>query len=451
MSLNAAIAVTRFGLGAKKGEIDQASRDPQAWVKEQLIRPASLNPARGNLKTSSELIINFQSYAEQRRSSKGRDMEDAQKAFRRGSRSNLMSEIVARTAHGAETPLPVQERFVRFWSNHFTVSGRNLQTSLVAGAYEREAIRPNILGSFYDLAQAAIFHPAMLMYLDNSQSVGPNSRAGKRRDRGLNENLAREVLELHTVTPAAQYSQNDVTEFARALTGWTVGNRRLGQDRRGETVFASVIHEPGQRTVLGKRYRQSDGSQARAILKDLCQRPETARNVAFKLARHVVDDAPPQALVRRLETVFRDTGGNLKSVYDALIDVPEAWNPAPEKVKTPDELLTSAARLIGVEAVFAGDPRSVFQSFAQRPFLAPSPEGWPDTADAWLGPDALTKRIEWAGQVSQRTGGRIDSRNFLETALGARVSTETLKAVSRAESAEQALTLALMSPDFQRR
>lgn len=451
MSLNAAIAVTRFGLGARPGEIDDAAADPAGWLAAQ-VRPGSPDRfAAAGLSTSKDLLSDLQTYFEARRGGEPQFREERVSDFQRQVRRTLIAEITARTVHGAQTQAPFHERLVRFWSNHFTVSGRSIQTTLVAGAYEREAIRPNILRRFSELAEAAIFHPAMLAYLDNLQSVGPNSRVGSRRDRGLNENLAREVLELHTVTPAAGYSQDDVTEFARALTGWSVGNRRFGQDQIGETIFADMIHEPGARTVLGRRYTQDGGAQARAILQDLCIRPETARNVAFKLARHIVADAPPAALVNRLAETFLETGGDLTALYAGLVEAPETWAAEPEKVKTPDELLTSTARLLSVNAVFADDPRGVMESFAQRPFLAPSPEGWPDTAEAWLGPDALTKRIEWAGQVAARVGARTDARDLLVVALGQRASGETLQAVSRAESGQQALTLALMSPDFQRR
>ena len=451
MSLNAAIATTRFGLGAARGEIEVAQGDPAAWLKAQLRPGAAPSFPAEEMQGSKALITDLQGYFETRRGAEPRFREDLAQDFQRNLRRTLITEITARTLYGATTPASFHERLVRFWANHFTVSGRSAQTALVAGAYEREAIRPNIHGRFADLAEAAIFHPAMLAYLDNWQSVGPTSRVGRRRDRGLNENLAREVLELHTVTPAAGYSQADVTEFAKALTGWTVGNPRIGQDRRGETVFAGMIHEPGTRTVLGRSYRQPDGEQARAILRDLCARPETARNVAVKLSRHIVADTPPAALVDRLERVFLDTDGALDALYEALVTAPEAWSPEAMKVKTPDELLTSTARMMEVRAVFAGDPRGVFESFAQPPFLAPSPEGWPDTAEAWMGPDALTKRIEWAGQVALRAGTQVDARDWLVEAIGARASADTLTAIGRAESGTQALTLALMSPDFQRR
>ncbi len=450
MSLEGAIAVTRFGLGAKTGEIDEVSRDPRGWLRAQLTADSAARFIGDGLPSSKQGLTELQTYFETRR--RGEAQIDPQKveAFRMSVVKVAIGETAARTRFGASTPAGFHERLVRFWANHFTVSGLKAQTILVAGAYEREAIRPNSLGTFRDLAHAAIFHPAMLVYLDNWQSVGPGSRGGRLSGRGLNENLAREVLELHTVTPKAGYMQADVTEFARALTGWTVGNRRVGRQKMGETVFSPLIHEPGIRTVLGQRYPEDGEVQARAVLDDLCARPETAENVALKLARHIIADAPPARAVAALADSFRRTGGDLQALYRTLIDLPEAWIPQAQKVKTPDELLTSTARLIGAEAVFAGKPRDVLESFAQRPFTAPSPEGWPDMADAWIGPDALSKRIEWANRLAARMPTR-DARALLVEALGERADPDTLQAVSRAESGEQALVLALMSPDYQRR
>lgn len=454
MSIEAAIAATRFSLGARPGEIEIAARGPEDWLVSQLSPESAARFPTAGLASAKDNAAAFQSYFAERRA--GRRGEPPQfdesrvREFQRQVRQVLIAETTARFRFGALTPAGFHERLVRFWSNHFTVSGRSAQTVLLAGAYEREAIRPNILGSFEDLARAAIFHTGMLVYLDNWQSIGPRSRAGRRSGRGLNENLAREVLELHTVTPAAGYSQDDVTEFARALTGWTVGNRRIGTDRMGEPLFSTLLHEPGAKRVLGKSYRQDGAGQAEAILADLCARPETAENIAFKLARHFVSDEPSPALVQRLKARFLETDGDLMALYRTLVEAPEAWRAEPQKVKTPDELLTSTARLVGLQRVLAGAPRDVLESLAQRPFAAPSPEGWPDTADAWLGPDALTKRIEWAGKLAERSPN-LDARELMVTGLGPLASMDSLTAVARAESGTQALVLALMSPDFQRR
>ena len=449
MTVEMAIALNRFGLGARQGELSQGPQAPIEALRAQISGRTVDFPSQ-DLRPAKESLVAFGAYIQFKRGKTPKFDESKQKEFQGLVRKTTASEIGARTAFAAATPASFHERLVRFWSNHFSVSARGAQASLIAGAYEREAIRPHILGRFSDLAAQAIFHQGMLIYLDNWQSIGPKSKAGRRSGRGLNENLAREVLELHTVTPDADYTQNDVTELARALTGWTVGNKRVGKNRQGEALFSSLIHEPGARTVLGQRYSDAGGQQAQQILMDLCQHPKTAQHIAFKLARHFHSDEPPASLVARLETAFLDNDGALTPVYRALIDAPEMWEPSALKLKTPDELLVSAARLIGTDAVFAGNPRKVFESLAQRPFNAPSPEGWPDTEDDWLTPDGLQKRIEWAGRVARRSA-TIDARRIMEQGLGPLASERSMTAIARAESGEQALTLALMSPEFQRR
>lgn len=205
MTSEAAIALNRFGLGAKPGEIERLS-SPQDWLLEQIRTTPKSGPEISALKSSKEHNIVLQSYFRMRRQGRQNQAEfdeDKLQEFRRQIRRTTIAEVGARTEFGATTDAPFHERLVRFWANHFSVSGQRPQTAMVVGAYHREAIRPNILSRFSDLATAAILHPAMLAYLDNWQSIGPNSFFGKRRDRGLNENLAREVLELHTVTPSA--------------------------------------------------------------------------------------------------------------------------------------------------------------------------------------------------------------------------------------------------------
>ena len=450
MSLEGAIAVTRFGLGARKGEIEAASLAPKDWLLGQLQPNNSSHAAFKDLKPSHEIYSFSRKYKTERKKLDGDALVKASSDYGKAVRQNFYAEIKARSLYAAQTETPFHERLTRFWSNHFSVSARNRNTRLFPGAYEREAIRPRILGSFYELAASAIFHPAMIVFLDNDGSVGPNSPRGKKNKIGLNENLAREALELHTVTPAAGYSQADVTEFAKALTGWRIERRADKGRKQGHITFHKSSHEPGARTILGKRYKETEAKQALAILKDLCVRPETAQNIAHKLAVHFVSDEPPEALVAALKAEYLKTDGNLTALYKALIGSPLAWQPAAQKVKTPEELIVSAARLIGFKNVIAKRPRDTYDSLAQLPFTAPTPEGWPDKAQDWLGPDALLKRVEWANELASRMSNN-DGRSFLKSALGARLSPQTLQAVARAESGQQAFAMALVSPEFQRR
>lgn len=466
-TLEGALAASRFGMGARPGEIVGASSDPRGWLKEQIRSEAALIPAAGLKSVSETLAEQRDAYrgiaAGDGRTASEEDLRRLRDQIQESVREGLAREIDARSRHAATTAHPFAERWARFWSNHFTVAARNPRLIGLVGPFEREAIRPNMFGSFAGLLKAATFHPAMLVYLDADRSIGPNSPAGKRRGAGLNENLAREILELHTLGVGSGYSQADIIEFARALTGWTLAGPQaarmqaasVASMQSGGSMFLERLHEPGARTVLGRTYRSDGPGQAAAILDDLAAHPATARHVAVKLGRHFVADDPPGPAVERLQAVFLQSGGDMAELARAVIDLPDAWNPEQRKLKTPEELLVSAARAAG--AAEGNGPgrllreRAVHKSLAQSPFQAPSPAGWPDTADAWSGADAVMKRLEWANASARRIGSLLDPEGFLDIALGPLASARTRSAVGRAESAEQGLTLALMSPEFQRR
>lgn len=468
-----AIAATRFGLGARAGEIADAASDPRGWLERQIRPDAAVMPA-GDLSSTQQVFaarIEDAGMAGPRPAAGGDD--EAQRALQqriqREAREGLQREIEARMRHAAATPDPFAERWLRFWSNHFTVAARNAQTIGLVGPYEREAIRPHVFGSFVSLLGRAVLHPGMLVYLDAARSIGPSTLAAQRRDAGLNENLAREVFELHTMGVGSGYSQADIVEFAKALTGWTVSGPQTarlaaagrGQRARaqaqdlaaepGNIIFVEPLHEPGARTVLGKRYGDNGQQQAAAILDELALHPSTARHVATKLARHFVADQPPASTVAKLESAFLQSRGDLSTLARAVIHLDEAWAPEQQKFKTPEELLVSATRAAGPQAAFGGPPRQVYASLAQAPFSAPSPAGWPDDAATWSGADAIKKRLEWANAAARRMARGMSPSDFLDATLGEIAGARTRQAVSRAESAEQGFTLALMAPEFQRR
>jgi uncharacterized protein (DUF1800 family) len=488
--LEGAIAVTRFGMGARPGEIKAASSDPRGWLKAQVKADAALTPADGLLSTKQVMTERQEAYGGRPPGAPGPDGKPTQaneeqirmirQMAQKETREGLFKEVDARAKRAATTTDPFTERWARFWANHFTVAAKNIQTIGLVGPYEREAIRPHVFGSFAGLLGHASFHPGMLVYLDAARSFGPSTEVAQRRKAGLNENLAREILELHTLGVGSGYTQADIIEFAKALTGWTTGGpqiarlaglganpkpRQLRQLQRagggappgmgdqhiGEAVFVEALHEPGTRTVLGKAYTQDGRAQAAAILDDVAQHPATAKHIAHKLVKHFVADDPPAAAVAKVEAAFNASRGDLSAVARAVIDLPEAWAPQQRKFKTPDDLLVSVARSMGGEAAFGPNQRGVYQALAQQPFSAPSPAGWADDTASWSGSDAVLKRIEWANAVSRRMSRGMSPTDFLDSALGPLAGEATRKAVSRAESAEQGFTLALMSPEFQRR
>ncbi|WP_211277411.1 DUF1800 domain-containing protein [Erythrobacter donghaensis] len=376
----------------------------------------------------------------------------------------LVDDIAARVNLAVTSKTPLAERLVHFWANHFSVSVGKLGTQFEVGPHEFTAIRPHVFGRFGDMLKAAVLHPAMLIYLDQFQSIGPNAPFTQRRarrggdapqrPRGLNENLAREVLELHTLGVDGGYSQTDVTELARALTGWTVPGigraGRFAETQDSGAAFVALVHEPGARQVLGRSYSAGEARQALAILDDLAAHPATARHVATKFARHFAGDTPPPALVARLEADFLKTGGDLASLTATLIDAPEAWTAQPVKFRTPFEWLVATLRLTGVKELPTQRIVGALAQLGQAPWRAPSPAGYDDLAASWAGPDALIRRVEFAERVSRA----VPADNVValaEAAFPGALTEPTLTQLKRAESGSQALALLLVSPEMMRR
>ena len=338
-----------------------------------------------------------------------------------------------------------------FWTNHFAVSVAKGNVRVLAGALEREAIRPHVLGRFADMLKAVEQHPGMLIFLDNQGSIGPNSPAGLRGGKGLNENLAREAMELHTLGADAGYSQQDVTSFAEALTGWSFRPPNSGMPDAGVFTFFPERHEPGAFTVFGKTYPAGGVAQGEEVLADLARHPATARHISWKLAAHFIADDPPDAAVRRLENAFRASDGDLAVVAQAVLDAPEAWDPKLRKVKTPYEFVLSTVRL---RPDLLDDQmllQQAFNALGQRLFEPPSPKGWPDEAAAWLAPHSFKERLDWATLVSERHPPTENPVEIADAAFGELLSKETRQEIARADTAAQGLTILLMSPEFQRR
>jgi uncharacterized protein (DUF1800 family) len=360
-------------------------------------------------------------------------------------RQIFLNEAKARYRAAINSDIGLVERLVWFWSNHFCV---NFDSTVMAGAHEREAIRPHVLGRFADMLLAAESHPAMLFYLDNAGSIGPTSVAGINRDRGLNENLAREILELHTLGVRTVYAQADVTNFAKVITGWTILPPVDNPDHGGEFVFNKRMHEPAPQSLIGNTYPDTGLEQGRSVLADLARHPATARHVATKLARHFIADDPPPALVERLTQRFLDTDGDLKEVAKALVSAPESWSPEQAKIKRPGEWIVAGRRATGTQGQIER-MTGVQALLGEALWRPPAPKGFPDDNAAWL--DGLALRLQNANTFAQNVSANLDPQAVLESALGPLASEETRRTVARAESKPQALAFLLMAPEFQRR
>ncbi len=342
------------------------------------------------------------------------------------------------------------ERLLAFWSNHFAVSVAKGPCRVLAGPFEREAIRPHVLGKFSTLLRAAELHPAMILYLDNQKSVGPDSARGRSAGQGLNENLAREILELHTLGVGSGYDQADVIEFARALTGWSVAGPVSDAGVPGAFAFKPKSHEPGARGILDKTYPEGGVKQAIAILDDLAHHPATARHIATKLVRHFVADDPSPDLVDALASKFRDSDGDLKIVASALVADDRAWSPERRKIRTPLEFIVAAARATGFTPPEPDLYLHALDLLGMPLWRPPGPNGFSDVGDAWASPEGVKARLDLAWFMSQRMNV-AHPLSVLATALGDTASQETRQTVERAESREQALALLFMAPEFQRR
>jgi len=362
------------------------------------------------------------------------------------------AEALARLQRAVIADCGFVERLVAFWSNHFCISAaKGGLARMWAGSFEREAIRPHVLGRFGDMLRAVEQHPAMLFFLDNQQSLGPESRAGQNRKRGLNENLAREIMELHTLGVGGGYSQEDVTSLARIITGWTFAGRQGQLGAPGSFVFNANAHQPGAQRLLGKTYENNGVAQGEAALADIARHPSTAKFIATKFARHFVADDPPPALVARLQETFRNTDGDLKALTFALLDSDEAWQAPLTKLRSPYEFLVATGRLLGR---IPEDPGRYLGSLnlLGQPLWSPSgPNGFPDTNAAWAAPEGMKLRLDVSAQVASRLADSIDPRDLLELVAADAASPETRRTIEHAESRQQALALLLMSPEFQRR
>ena len=437
MDLHTAQALIRFGLG-RRGE-EPLPSDPVAWLQAQV--EGEDTAVFAGLPTAADGLTLLR---EQQRLILPPGTSLVGPVYQQ--------DVRAQTELLLTTDAPFRERLVWFWANHFTVSTRQAQCSATVGPFVREAIRPYVTGPFFGMLIAVMQHPAMLMYLDNNVSVGPDSTVGRRQKRGLNENLARECLELHTLGVDGGYTQADVTELARVISGWSVDLERLSPG----FLFRPDTHEPGGKVLLDRRIPPGEAG-GMAALELLANHPATHRHLATKLVRHFVADAPPPGAVAVIEGVLRDTGGDLGAAAIALLHLPEAWAPL-GKVRSPQDYAVAVLRALNLPAeklVVQGAPpvgplSGVLTGLGQPVWAALLPNGWADDAAGWTGPEASMRRVDWAYSIAGRAGDR-DAADVAEAALGPLLEARTRDALHGAGSRRDALALLLSSPEFQRR
>ncbi len=433
MDATPVIAAIRFAQGRRPG--DPVPSDPVAWLDSQLAPglPGPALPDDVPVTQQAVFAAGLEDTARIRAGGMGRPNQAR----------ILREESLASLALSIGGDYGFRERLVAFWANHLAIA-RN-RAPLFTGLYIREVIRAHVTGRFEDMLVAMARSPAMLVYLDNNGSVGPNSPVGKRTRRGLNENLAREILELHTVTPAAGYSQADVTAFAHVLTGWGFQG---GREPFGFS-FRAQSHEPGPKTVMGQTFPEGQEGGVMALAW-LARHEKTHRHLATKLVRHFVADDPPPAAVDTIFGVLRDTQGDLGAASRALVRLPEAWATPLGKLRNPQDYVVSVLRAVEAPPDMAERAFGAVQFLGQPLWLPPAPIGFPDTAPPWAAPELMVRRIDWVNGIAGRGAGR-DAADLAASVLGPLCRPETLRAAARAGSAREALTLILASPEFHRR
>jgi len=447
------IAVNRFGYGARGNELAQAKQNPKQWVISQLL-PVSFND---ELPSSEDVFVAHKKFIKQKKQQKKQAKKMASSQDKNKADFNkiknpgrlALRDFSADTLNQAiASNHSVSWRLFDFFSNHFSVSTDGQLMTGLAATLEREAIAPHLLGDFADMLLAVEQHPAMLIYLNNEKSFGANSRLAKKRKVGLNENLAREIMELHTLGVNGGYSQHDVIELAKGITGWSIKHPK--RDQGTGFIFRAYGHEPGSRTLLTKKYPQQNIAQGEQMLRDLAMHENTAKHVCHKIAHHFVGEQAPASLIKKMQNTWLTNNGNIKKVMISLFSAEEAWLDDLQKFKTPREFVISSYRALAPKHVNAKMVFYSLENLGQKPFSAGSPAGFSDNESDWLGASALMARIEWSTLLSEQFK-RVDTEKMMMTALGQSTSSNTYQLVMRAESRRQSRILLLMSPEFQRR
>lgn len=441
------VVFCRFGLGPKPDSLHNLRSNPIDLLRNELRSPNRvfiLDSSLPNYSVACARVGNF-----------SREY------------STMMAEVAIKLRKSHQEQIGFFERLVQFWSNHFSMfAGAFGPTLATIGQWERQVVRPRLTGNFEDLLFETITHPSMLHYLTNADSIGPQSPAGSSSQRGNIENLSREILELHTLGNTASYTSADVTQLSMALTGlsyvrgWEADNGFNGGSsaNRGQRIYRQNWHQPGNNMVLGRVYSGSQQSKLRAITRDLARRPETARNIARKIAKYFISDTPPQDLVLSLETAYSSSGGNLLQVYNALIEHGSSWTTPMAKARTPYEYFLAMYRSWGQPwhmwpQELHSEIWTALGLLENRPWHWPTPDGYPDSAEHWLSPDGMrlrllsTQRIVW--RALQNSTFRRNPQDLAARLFGPWLSPETRQAIPT--DPRTGLITLFMSPEFQRR
>ncbi|MCM2474675.1 DUF1800 domain-containing protein [Rhizobium sp. CG5] len=487
MSLSvSSTAAMRFGYGLRPSQPGISGPDDLLTQVERGAATAPMFPHEG-IAGRRERINLYRATSKDitARQKLGEPVEELTRARNKEVSAGLRADCEARIAQAVLSPNGFHERLASFWTNHFAISTfKSPLMRIMVPGFEAEVIRPLLKGRFAELVRAVSLHPAMLIYLDQPQSTGPNSAIGLEKGKGINENFARELIELHTLGVQGGYHQTDVRQAAFVLSGLAINLETM------QVRFRDRWAEPGTFTVLGQTY----GGEMRGmddcldLFDDLCSHPSTAKHICRKLAVHFVSDEPPQALVDEMVAAWTRSDGDLTRVYQAMVHHPAAWENPGAKIKLPFDYIVSSLRAFDAdEAMLFGsatevtvaEPQGMAMAIApngmqpapppaapatklqvgvnllrrmgQQIWAPPSPAGFEDDSASWMNANQLTERIGWARRLASSLGKDRDPRAFAKMALADAARDETIHIVGQAPSKEIGIALVLASPEFNRR
>ena len=410
------ISSQRFGLGFQP---EQRKHIAQIGFREWLYQQTKPNtyyidPAIKDLPDSSEILTAALKLQKSKQQVKKTDKQVIQQEIKKTSKELYLRQIHARHQQQINTPFDFQERLIRFWTNHFAISANGAKMQAIAGTIENEVIRPHVNNNFSDMLSAVIKHPAMLMYLDNVKSFGPDSKRGIKNQKGLNENLAREILELHTLGVNGGYTQNDIINLSKAITGWSVKPNNQGIVT---FKFISAAHQPEKIELLGKKYNQKGLKKGEACLKDLACSPATALYISEKLSQHFIGEHD-LVLINKLKMSFLANNGNLPDLYKIIIEYPKCWQTTQLRFRTPQEWLIALHRSLK-STPKKKQLNQQLNVLAQPSYKSGSPAGWPDQDSDYNSSSGLIQRWQIADQTASFLikQSKTDSRDLLDKVI----------------------------------
>ena len=451
MSKRSTLAAIRFGYGLP---LPNGAPESAEGMLEMIARPDAAMQT-WTISGSADLMPNLRELRQIQQADKKSKVKNPKRdALLKAFTGAAQAAVVVTFARALDSADGFRERLTTFWADHFCVIAKRQLEAFFPYSIVDEAIRPHLAGNFADMLTAATLHPAMLSYLDQSSSVGPNSHYGKNQNKGLNENLAREVIELHSMGVGANYSQTDVTEMAKILAGLTVNADLL-------MAFQPRRAEPGRRTLLGKTYDMGGMDNIQAALRDLALQPATGLHLARKLAVHFVSDTPDADLVKAIASAYNRSGGDLMATYAAMLNHPTAWAEVTEKARQPFDFIVASLRALGVSGAqlqqlpykqFRGQILVAMAGMGQTFKRPGGPNGFEEAAEEWITPQGLARRITWAMRVPSRLCDPLpDPVALAQSCLADRASEALLWGAARAEDVTQGVGLVLASAEFNRR